>query len=385
MVRRSLLAAALAGVVLLCCLASSSAAIPSFPLYNTAVSGLRIPAIGIGTGGYAFNPSVGWGGYPECFDDASGCDEYTIRTLMAWFQAGGTRLDLANTYGNTRSVGRALQAARIPRADLFILTKVGPGQFDVPLGFNDTLIQFAQIQRDYGVQQVDLLLIHWPTQVIPQSSDPACRLGAMSYDAKECRLSTWRAMLRIFDAGHARAVGVSNFNQTHLQEIIDAGLRLPAYNQCPFHLYRSQTQESLIRFCRQHNITFGGYSPLGVPDWQIFPEGDGMAYTPMEDADVKQIAAAHGRTPAQVLLNWQFQLGIPTNPRSQNAEHMRENLAAFDFNLTDSDMKALGGKPQDLCRKDPAWYECANNTSSSQSARGGYGSMLLRKLGSLFD
>lgn len=67
-------------------------------------------------------------------------------------------------------------------------------------------------------------------------------------------------MLEIFDSGKARAVGVSNYNATHLKEIVDAGLRLPAYNQCPFHLYRSRTQQRTREYCAEHNITFGGYA-----------------------------------------------------------------------------------------------------------------------------
>jgi len=226
------------------------------------------------------------------------------------------------------------------------------------------LIQFRQILDSTGLDYVDMLLIHWPTQVIPQSSDAACRNGSM-YNEKTCRRNTWRAMLDNFDRGQAKAVGVSNFNITHLQEIIDAGLRLPSYNQCPFHLYRSTTQQALRDFCTAHNITFGGYSPLGVPDWFIFPEkGTGMSWTPMEDPLVQRIAQAHNRTAAQVFLQWHWAIGIPTNPRSQNAAHMRDNLNSYDFTLSDAEVKQLSSAPQDLCALDPN-YECANNTSTA--------------------
>jgi len=181
------------------------------------------------------------------------------------------------------------------------------------------------------------------------------------YDERLCRLSTWRAMLHILDTGRARAVGVSNFNITHLQEIVDAGLRLPSVNQCPFHLYRSTSQQALRDYCKAHNITFWGYSPLGVPDVQIFPTTTGMSWTPMEDPAVVKIAQTHGVTPAQVLLQWQYALGIPTNPRSQNAEHMRENLNSYSFTLTDDEIKTLSSGAQDMCKIDGSWYECASN------------------------
>ena len=378
MTRLSLLGVAVLGFV---SVSLTLAAVPMMgPLQNAAVPNLMIPAVGLGTGGYAFNPAVGYGGYPECFDDASGCDEYSTRAVLDWFHAGGRRLDLANTYGNMRSVGRALSMTNVKRSEMFILEKIGPGQFDIPLGYNDTLTQFDQILENLDVSHVDLLLIHWPTQVIPQSSDAACRLGSKSYDEKECRLSTWRAMLRIFDSKRARAVGVSNFNITHLEEIRQAGLRLPAYNQCPFHLYRSTSQQALIDYCKMHNITFGGYSPLGVPDWHYY-EADGFAWTPMADPAVMAAADAHGKTPAQVLLQWQYALGIPTNPRSQNARHMAENLAAYDFNLTDAEMKTLGTRPQDQCITDPSWYECNNGTSRGE----GYGTLFSKLFNNLFN
>ena len=124
-----------------------------------------------------------------------------------------------------------------------------------------------------------------------------------------------------------------------------------------------------------------------MPDFHVFPEGNGMAWTPMEDADVQAIARAHGRTPAQVLLQWQYGLGIPTNPRSQNVQHMADNLAAYDFTLSADEMRMLGGKPQDLCRKDPSFYECANNTSASaaHAVRGHSSSIIINKLISLFN
>jgi len=175
-------------------------------------------------------------------------------------------------------------------------------------------------------------------------------------------------MLSIFDSKRARAVGVSNYNVTHLQEIIDAGLRLPSYNQCPFHLYRSSSHNRLRDYCKANNVTFWGYSPLGVPDWQIFPtENTGMSWTPMEDPAVVKIAAAHGVTPAQVLLQWQYALGIPTNPRSQHAGHMKENLQAYSFTLTDDEIQTLNSGAQDICIENPGWYECVNNTTKRAS------------------
>jgi len=240
---------------------------------------------------------------------------------------------------------------------------VGPGQFDIPLGYRDLLIQTNQLLSDLSVTYVDLLLIHWPTQVIPQSSDPYCRAGAM-YDEKECRLQSWRAMVHVFNNNLTRAIGVSNYNISQLQEIIDAGLPLPSLNQIPFHLYRSSANQELIMFCRQHNIMFSGYSPLGVVDYHTFPPP--MSWTPMADPDVMTLANKYHVTPAQILLQWQYAIGIPTNPRTQNRAHMIENLNSYNFTLSQSEIDTLNGKPQDLCSIDPSFYECANVTTQPQ-------------------
>jgi diketogulonate reductase-like aldo/keto reductase len=260
MTRAILLLVVVACLTLAAVQASKPADVPTFTLYNTAVPGLTTPAIGVGLGGYGSNPAVGYGGYPECFADANGCDIYSRRVVQEWLQLGGRRLDCSNIYGNDRSVGEAIARSGVDRSELFILEKTGPG--GIPLGYNDTMMQFRTILDNLRTDYVDLLLIHWPTQDIPQSMDPYCRRSAM-YDERKCRLSTWQAMLDIFDSGRAKAVGVSNFNITHLQEIKDAGLRLPSVNQCPFHLYRSSSQQQLRDYCKANNITFWGYSPLG--------------------------------------------------------------------------------------------------------------------------
>jgi diketogulonate reductase-like aldo/keto reductase len=230
----------------------------------------------------------------------------------------------------------------------------------------------------------------------------------------------------IWKAGGARAIGVSNYNTTHLQEIVDAGLPLPALLQSPFHLYRSSSQMELLSWCArvragagvrrgwmwrgkggllatsrkpaqltssppvphsaippptphththphphpppppptptplQRGIVFLSYSPFGVPDWHAYPPP--LPSSQLAHPVVTSIATRLGVTPAQVLLAWQWALGIPANPRSMSAAHMAENLAAYApgaVPLLDTDVALLSSVPQNYCADDPKWYECA--------------------------
>ena len=248
---------------------------------------------------------------------------------------------------------------------LFFSRAVGPSK---PLGFNDSLAQFATVLSDMGVTYVDMLLVHWPwdsksqgnvTNNVTQSTDPLCNHTSPAYSERGCRLSTWSALVQIWKSGGARAIGVSNYNVSHLQEIADAGLPLPSLTQSPFHLYRSATQMDVLDWCNKHGVLFLGYSPFGVPDYKVYPPP--LPANQLAHPAVLAIAAQHaGATPAQVLIAWQWALGIPVNPRSQNAAHMADNLAAYALTLNQTEVDTLSAVQQDLCSFDGDWYECAD-------------------------
>jgi len=293
-------------------------------------------------------------------------------------QAGGRRIDSADTYDNDAYVGAGIAAAGVPRDQLFFLSKTGSGQ---AMGYNDTMTQFQGVLDRTGLTYVDALLIHWPTSTAP-STDPHCNTGA-GYNATACRLHTWAAMLAILDSGRARAVGVSNYNATHLDEIraageptrggggacsalavlvlrvrrrAIAGMRLPALNQIPFNVYRSSSHATTTAYCHAHGIVINAYSPLGAPDYHSFPAP--MAASPLVDPAVTAVAQAHGKTPAQVLIAWLWALGIPTNPRTRNTTHMADNLQSYGFTLSQREVDTLSSLPQDACGVDGGFYEC---------------------------
>ena len=321
----------------------------------------QMPITGLGTGGYGHDPKVGYGGYPECWSDSAGCGAWTRNTTAAYIKIAAAasstqiRIDNADTYDDVDNVGSGIADSGVPRANIFLLTKTGSG---MAMGFNDTMQQFEALLAAGGYSYVDAVLIHWPTSSAA-SVEPACQVGKPSYNAKACRLATWAAYVEIFNSGRALSIGVSNYNATHLQEIKDAGMPLPALNQIPYNLYRSSSWEQTVAWCRDNGVTVNAYSPFGVPDVQKYPTSNGMSEVLLQDPVLASIAAAHARTPAQVLSNWLWQLGIPFNPRTMSTAHMAENVNAFDFALTGSEVAQLSSRPQDWCTIDPKWYECA--------------------------
>lgn len=127
---------------------------------------------------------------------------------------------------------------------------------------------------------------------------------------------------------------------------------------CSFHPYRSSSQMDTVAFNTAHNIVTLAYSPLGIPDWHVYPTPQLPASTTLADPVVVSVAAAHGVTPAQAIIAWEWALGLPSNPRSMNATHMRDNLAAFAIQLTAAEIEAMSSRPQDLCSFDGSFYEC---------------------------
>ena len=390
--------------------------VPSVVLSNTAAPGVSMPFIGLGCGGYS-SANAGYNAYPECWIGDGGatgggsgtCGAFVQQAVTSWLQAGGRRLDAANSYQDQVDVGKAMNAfiasSGVPRADIFLLSKIGPSH---PLGGADAKAQFEGILAEMQVDYVDLLLVHWPwdsaskgnvTNNATTSSVPLCNHTSPLFDERLCRLDTWRGMLDIFATGRARAVGVSNYNVSHFEEIVAAGMPLPALTQNPYHLYRSATQSDLIDWTARHGVTFLGYSPFGVPDYHNYSFVGSPAGNQLQHPYVLSLSDKYGATPAQVLIQWQYQLGIasnsvvavrapheraapppppltlaahpsplpaaqPVNPRSMNATHMADNLATYALfsgnGLNQTEMDTLSSMPQDLCGSDASnWYECA--------------------------
>ena len=272
-------------------------------------------------------PMVGFGTYLITDEDAPGA-------VAAAIGAGYRHIDTAAGYHNEAGVGEGirlgLSAAGLDRADLFVTTKLWPGNpawGDAPKGYDETIAAFEASRSALGLDYVDLYLIHAPS-------------GGSE------RVNEWRALVDLKAQGKARAIGVSNYTETHFEEIRAAGLPMPEYNQIELHPW-SQKPE-LLGFMAENGIAPIAYSSL-VPlsTWRSEPGQDSAKTAEMQAAGAdaespfKAMAAKYGVTEAQVLLRWGVQKGYPVLPKSLNPERMRQNIDLFGFEIDAGDMALI--------------------------------------------
>jgi diketogulonate reductase-like aldo/keto reductase len=218
-------------------------------------------------------------------------------------ELGYHHIDTAQAYGNEESVGQALRDSGVPRDEVFITTKFYPGR-------KDPVAEAQQSLRRLGLDQVDLYLVHWPQ-------------GGATW--------AWPGMERARELGYARSVGVSNFSASELDDVIAAGTIPPAVNQVQFSPL--EYRRGLLDACRRQDVALEAYSPLGT--------GRNLS-----NKTVTSVAQRVGRTPAQVLLRWCLQHGLPVISKSIHRERILQNAQIFDFALSDEDMAELDALDQ---------------------------------------
>ena len=245
-------------------------------------------------GGRAAMPIVGLGTYALWGDEG-------VRSVRVALEAGYRHIDTATMYGNEGEIGRALDDSDLAREDVFITTKLPPEGIDDPRGVLEASL------RALRTDHVDLWLIHNypPTEV----ADPA----------------TWEQLLGARDAGLARAVGVSNYSVSGLDELAAATGEDPEVNQVQYGVALHDPQ--LLADHRARGIVFEGYQALKM--------------TPLGHHDVVEIAAAHDVTPGQVAVRWHVQHRVVCIPKSATPERIRSNLDVFGFELSQDEMARL--------------------------------------------
>jgi 2,5-diketo-D-gluconate reductase A len=264
-------------------------------------------------------PALGLGVFQSSADDTASAVETALRT-------GYRLIDTAAAYRNERQVGEGIRASGIDRGDIFIETKVWISQY----GYDETLHAFDLSARKLGVDYLDLLILHQPT---PKQFDRT--------------LEAYRALETLLADGRVRAIGVSNFKQGQLDDLMEHRTIIPALNQIELHPYFTQQQTQNADAGR--NIVTQAWSPIGGINF--YPGyADESAKNPLEDPVIGSIATAHGKTAAQVMIRWHLQQGRSAIPKSVQAERIRENFDVFDFELDDVELAQIDSLDQGIRR-----------------------------------
>lgn len=283
--------------------------IPNFVLNN----GVSMPAIGFGV--YQTPP------------------EQTIDAVQVALGTGYRHIDTAAAYGNEREVGEAIRRSGVPRDQIFIETKVWINDY----GYDATLHAFDKSATKLGIERIDLLILH---QALPDEFHPT--------------IQAYKALETLYADGKVRAIGVSNFMPPHLDRLLAEAETTPAVNQIEVHPYFRQSE--LLAVDTDHGILNQAWSPIGG----ITFYRDGSHGSTLEDPVIAGIAAAHGKSPAQIMLRWHLQQGRQVIPKSVTPSRIAENFDAFDFDLTTDQLGAIdaldtgirgGPEPDDITRE----------------------------------
>ena len=220
---------------------------------------------------------------------------------------GYRHIDTAAIYNNEDGVGQGIKESDVAREDVFLVSKV----WNTDQGYDSTLKAFDASLKRLGTDYLDLYLIHWPK-------------GELSKE-------TWKAMERLYEEKRVRSIGVSNFLQHHLEDLLPSVEIVPMVNQMEYHPYL--VQQSLLDYCNSKGIQYEAWSPL--MQGHIF------------DLEVmKKLAAKYNKTIAQMVLRWDLQKGVVTIPKSSKKERIIANADLFDFEISQEDMNLLDGLDQ---------------------------------------
>lgn len=219
-------------------------------------------------------------------------------------QVGYRSIDTAAFYKNEEGVGRAIIESGVPREELFITTKV----WNTDQGYDSTIKAFESSLHKLGLEYLDLYLIHWPV--------------------KGKYVETWKALEYLYKKGKVRAIGVSNFQIHHLEDLFDQCEEKPTVNQVELHPHFSQLE--LQEFCKKHHVQIEAWSPMARARL-------------LDEPILYEIGQKYNKTSAQVVLRWHLQHNIVIIPKSVTPERIKQNADIFDFELSEADMKAIDG------------------------------------------
>jgi len=252
-------------------------------------------------------PALGYGVFQTPPDE-------TVAAVEAALAAGYRHIDTAAAYGNEAGVGEALRRSDLARDDVFLETKIWISDY----GYDATLHAFDKSAGKLGVDTIDLLILH---QALPSRFD-------LTVDA-------YKALEQLLADGKVRAIGVSNFMPTHLEQLLAKTTVVPAVNQVEVHPYFRQPD--VLAADAQHGILTQAWSPIGG----ITFYRDGEHTSTLQDPTILGIGETHGKTAAQVMLRWHLQQGRSAIPKSVTPHRIAENFDVLDFELTTDELAAI--------------------------------------------
>ncbi len=239
-------------------------------------------------------------------------DEKAADAVKAAVDLGYRHIDTAQAYGNEAGVGEGVRTCGIARGDLFVQTKLEAGV----KSYDEAVASIDGSLKTLGLDYIDLMIIHSPQPWDAFNGEDRFFEG---------NLAAWKALEEAYEAGKIRAIGVSNFEQQDLQNLIDNGKVKPMVNQILAHV--SNTPFDLIEFCQTEDIVVEAYSPIG----------HGKI---LDNETIKSIADQYSVSVPQLCIRYVLQLGLVALPKTGNPDHMKSN-ADVDFEISDADMDAL--------------------------------------------
>ncbi len=251
-------------------------------------NGVEIPQVGLGV-----------------FRSENG--EETVNAVKWALEAGYRHIDTAKAYRNEESVAAGIKASGVKREDVFITTKISTA--DIAEG--TTAKSFEESLKKLDTDYIDLILLHWPMK-------------------DEMNITAWKVLEDYYKAGKARAIGVSNYTNRQMGVLLEAAEIVPAVNQIQIDPLRNK--EEVLRYDMSKGIYLEAWSPLG---------GTGKTAAILGNPVIMEIAKAHGKTPAHVIIRWNIQRQVIVIPKSVHKDRIEANLDVFDFELTEEEMAKI--------------------------------------------
>lgn len=240
-------------------------------------------------------PSIGFGTYK------SGSNEETEKIVKHALEVGYRQIDTASFYGNEVGIGNAIKSSKINREDIFLVTKL----WNDDHGYEKTIEAFNKSLENLQVDYIDLYLIHWPNKLNNE---------------------TWKAFEHLYESKKVKAIGVCNFKQSHLEELIKNAKIKPMVNQVEIH--PTNQKNELVKYCSKNEIQLIAWSPI-------------MRGKIFDNELMISLSEKYEKSIAQIVLRWHLQRGIIPIPKSSNENRIKENLDIFDFEISKKDMMQI--------------------------------------------